>query len=59
MNISQLCIQRPVFATVMSLILTLVGLVSYERLAVREFPNVDTPHGHRFNTLSRRGRQNC
>ena len=43
MNVSALCIRRPVFATVMSLILTLVGLVSYERLSVREFPNVDTP----------------
>ena len=27
----------------MTLVLTLLGLVSYQRLAVREFPNVDTP----------------
>ena len=43
MRISETCIRRPVLATVMTLVLTLLGLVSYERLAVREFPNVDTP----------------
>ena len=43
MRISETCIRRPVFATVMTLVLTLLGLVSYQRLAVREFPNVDTP----------------
>lgn len=43
MRISEICIHRPVFATVMALVLILLGLVSYERLAVREFPNVDTP----------------
>jgi multidrug efflux pump len=40
---SELCIRRPVFATVLSLILCLVGLVSYERLTVREYPDIDTP----------------
>ena len=43
MRVSETCIRRPVFATVMSLVLVLIGLVSYERLSVREFPNVDTP----------------
>jgi multidrug efflux pump len=32
-----------VFATVMSLVLVLVGLVSYERLSVREYPAIDPP----------------
>lgn len=36
-------IQRPVFSTVMSLVLILLGLVSYGRLTVREYPNVDEP----------------
>ena len=36
-------IRRPVFATVVSLIVTLVGLVSYNQLTVREYPNIDEP----------------
>jgi len=36
-------IRRPVFATVMSLIVILVGLVSYLQLSVREYPNIDEP----------------
>lgn len=43
MNISELFIRRPVFATVVSLILVLVGLVSYDRLSVREYPEIDEP----------------
>ena len=36
-------IRRPVFSTVLSLIVVLVGLVSYQRLTVREYPNIDEP----------------
>ncbi|MDX2307238.1 MAG: efflux RND transporter permease subunit [Hyphomicrobium sp.] len=36
-------ITRPVFATVTSLILVLVGVVAFDRLSVREYPNVDEP----------------
>jgi multidrug efflux pump len=43
MNVSHLCIRRPVFATVLSLVVVLVGLVGYERLSVREYPNIDPP----------------
>jgi multidrug efflux pump len=43
MRISELCIQRPVFATVMSLTVMLLGLVSYSRLTVREYPKIDEP----------------
>lgn len=43
MGFSELCIRRPVFATVLSLILMLIGLVSYDRLTVREYPNIDEP----------------
>jgi multidrug efflux pump len=42
-RISEVCIRRPVFATVLSLVLLLVGLVSYSRLAVREYPKIDEP----------------
>ena len=43
MVLSDICIRRPVFATVMSLIIVLIGLVSYNRLAVREYPKIDEP----------------
>lgn len=43
MNLPALCINRPVFATVMSLMLVLIGLISYDRLTVREYPNIDEP----------------
>ena len=43
MKLSEICIRRPVFATVLSLLVVLVGLVGYQRLAVREYPNIDPP----------------
>jgi multidrug efflux pump len=43
MTLSEICIRRPVLATVMSLIITLVGAVAYERLTVREYPAIDEP----------------
>ncbi len=43
MSISDVSIRRPVFATVMSLVIVLLGLVSYQRLTVREYPDIDPP----------------
>ncbi|MDR2881521.1 MAG: efflux RND transporter permease subunit, partial [Azoarcus sp.] len=43
MNVSELCIRRPVFATVLSLIVLLIGLMAFSRLTVREYPNIDEP----------------
>ena len=43
MKISDLCIKRPVFATVLSLVIMLLGIVSYTRLPVREYPKIDEP----------------
>ncbi|MDG1582933.1 efflux RND transporter permease subunit [Pseudomonas sp. GOM6] len=43
MTLSDICIRRPVFATVLSLIIVLLGLLAYQRLAVREYPNIDVP----------------
>lgn len=43
MNLSELCIKRPVFATVLSLIVVLIGLVCFQRLSVREYPRIDEP----------------
>jgi multidrug efflux pump len=43
MNIFEFFIRRPVFSTVLSLILILIGIVSYSRLTVREYPSIDEP----------------
>lgn len=43
MNISSLSINRPVLATVMSLIILLFGIIGFTYLGVREYPNVDPP----------------
>ena len=43
MVLSDVSIRRPVFATVINLVVLLVGIISYQRLAVRLIPNVDTP----------------
>ncbi|MGZ9097530.1 MAG: efflux RND transporter permease subunit [Micavibrio sp.] len=43
MSLPSICIRRPVFAIVMSLLLVLVGLISYERLTVREYPRIEEP----------------
>ena len=36
MSLPEICIRRPVFASVLSLLLILVGVVAYARLPVRE-----------------------
>ncbi len=43
MILSDLSIRRPVLATVMSLIIMLVGIISFLKLSVREYPNIDAP----------------
>lgn len=43
MNISSLSINRPVLATVISILIVLFGVIGYSFLGVREFPSVDPP----------------
>lgn len=43
MILSDISIRRPVLATVMSLLIVLVGIIAYDRLSVREYPNIDVP----------------
>jgi len=43
MTLPEICIKRPVFATVLSLAVLLLGLISYSRLSVREYPKIDEP----------------
>jgi multidrug efflux pump len=43
MKLSELSVRRPVFATVISLLLIILGLVSLQRLSIREYPDIDRP----------------
>jgi multidrug efflux pump len=43
MKLSDVSIKRPVFASVISILLIAFGLVSFERLTLREYPNIDPP----------------
>ncbi len=43
MVITDTSIRRPVLATVLNLLLILVGVIAYDRLTVREYPNIDLP----------------
>ncbi|MDO5505568.1 MAG: efflux RND transporter permease subunit [Pseudoxanthomonas suwonensis] len=43
MILSDVSIKRPVFATVMSLLLIVLGLMAFMRLTVRELPAIDPP----------------
>ena len=43
MSISDLSIKRPVFATVLNIVVVLLGFIAFERLTVREYPNIDVP----------------
>jgi multidrug efflux pump len=41
--LSEMSVRRPVLATVMSLVVALIGVVAYQRLPVREYPKIDEP----------------
>jgi multidrug efflux pump len=41
--LSDISIKRPVLATVMSMGIVLIGFLSFSRMAVREYPNIDPP----------------
>jgi multidrug efflux pump len=43
MQLPEISVRRPVFATVLSLLILLVGFVSFTRLNVREYPKIDNP----------------
>ncbi|WP_158540171.1 efflux RND transporter permease subunit [Rhodosalinus halophilus] len=42
MTLSELCLRRPVLATVMSMLIVILGIAGLTRMPVRELPNVDT-----------------
>ena len=43
MLLAETSIRRPVFATVLSLLILLIGAVSFNRLSLREYPKIDEP----------------
>ncbi|MDE1461996.1 efflux RND transporter permease subunit [Spartinivicinus poritis] len=43
MLLSDICIKRPVFASVISLLLIAFGIIAFERLPLREYPDIDSP----------------
>lgn len=43
MKLPVICINRPVLATVMTLIMVIIGAVSYTHLSLRQYPRVDKP----------------
>jgi HAE1 family hydrophobic/amphiphilic exporter-1 len=43
MKLADVCIKRPVFATMMTLALVVLGMFSFSRLGLDYFPNVDFP----------------
>ena len=43
MRLSEICIERPVLATVISLLITMLGVIALTRLPNRELPDVDPP----------------
>ena len=43
MILSEVSVRRPVFAAVVSLLLVAFGLLAFDRLALREYPDIDPP----------------
>ncbi len=43
MQFTNTMIKRPVFTTVINLLVLLVGIMAFERLSIREYPNIDEP----------------
>ncbi len=43
MQLAEISIRRPVFASVLSLLILLIGAVSFSQLSVREYPKIDEP----------------
>ncbi|HEY0879982.1 MAG TPA: efflux RND transporter permease subunit, partial [Archangium sp.] len=41
--LARICVERPVFATVISLVILVVGGVFYTQLGVDQFPKIDFP----------------
>jgi len=43
MILSDISVRRPVFATVISMLLLIIGFMSFQKLPVRQYPDTDAP----------------
>lgn len=43
MKLTEICIKRPVFSTVLSLVIILLGAVAFYQLQVRQYPRIEEP----------------
>jgi len=43
MKLSEFCIKRPVFSVVINIMVVLVGILAYQKLTVREYPDITAP----------------
>src|SRR6202000_373366 len=41
--LAQICVRRPVFATVLMLVIVVLGAAGYAKLGLDQFPNIDLP----------------
>ena len=41
--LAQICVKRPIFATVLVLLVCVMGLAGYTKLGLDRFPNIDLP----------------
>ncbi|WP_437966965.1 efflux RND transporter permease subunit [Sorangium sp. So ce260] len=42
--LARVCVKRPVFATVLMLVIVVLGAAGYTRLGLDQFPNIDVPY---------------
>src|SRR5512145_690877 len=42
--LAQICVRRPIFATVLMLVIVVIGVVGFGKLGVDEFPSADFPY---------------
>ena len=54
-QLAAICVKRPVFATVLILVLVVFGVSGYTKLGVDRFPKVDFPDHHRDHASARLG----
>ena len=42
--LARVCVKRPVFASVLMLVIVVLGVAGYTRLGLDQFPNIDIPY---------------
>jgi multidrug efflux pump len=53
MNISHFCIDRPIFASVISIVITLGGTLAMFSLPIAQYPDITPPPDHDFRHVPR------